>query len=130
MPLPRDLMDFRLRPGMYLMPIEFGSVVSFVCGYDLACEGGVLWGFREWLVCRLGRGNDLAWPALVVDALRADPSVASALGFSVVEDHRVVIDGFWRLLDEFFTEKDARGGACRIFVSYDAWLRGQSWYRP
>lgn len=37
-------------------------------GYDLALEGGVLRGLREWVITRLRGASNLAWPGLVLRA--------------------------------------------------------------
>src|SRR5262249_60017406 len=65
----RELFEtVRRRTGMYLHPETYASVAGFVCGYDAAYEGGVLAGFREWLVIRLETGSNLGWSALVLHA--------------------------------------------------------------
>src|SRR5687767_7604818 len=58
----------RERTGMYFQEQTYAVVAAFVLGYDQACEGGVLTGFREWLVMRIGRGSNLTWPPLVLHA--------------------------------------------------------------
>ena len=56
----------RRRPGMYFQSPSYDCVAAFVQGYDAACDGRLLLGFREWLVRQLGYGANLAWPALVL----------------------------------------------------------------
>ena len=41
---------------MYVLNETYESAAAFVLGYDAACEGGPLMGFREWLVLRIGSG--------------------------------------------------------------------------
>ena len=46
----RELFEaVRKYTGMYVYPETYQAVSALVLGYDLACEGGVLEGFREWL---------------------------------------------------------------------------------
>src|SRR5688572_4551159 len=49
---------------MYIQPETYAVAAAFVLGYDQACEGGVLVGFREWLVVRVGTGPNLNWIGL------------------------------------------------------------------
>ena len=46
--------NVRANPGMYIPNATYEAVAAFVLGYDIACEGGVLVGFREWLIPRVG----------------------------------------------------------------------------
>src|SRR5688500_13679305 len=72
----RELFDrVRKRTGMYLAKESYAEAAAFVLGYDLAQDGRVMRGFREWLVMRLGTGSNLTWSALVLHA--AFPGAAS-----------------------------------------------------
>ncbi|MEU7947361.1 hypothetical protein AB0C50_22010 [Micromonospora taraxaci] len=107
---------------------SFNSVAAFVLGFDAATNGGLLSGFREWLIVRINDGNNLAWPALAgrllaVDCPHGDPG-------------RVCADcgdqgGFELLgvLDEFLAIKEERNGLAKIFDAYLEWLKKQQWYR-
>ncbi|MDX6744656.1 hypothetical protein [Actinocorallia sp. A-T 12471] len=93
--------------------------MAFVLGCDAGTSGVLLAGFREWLIVRLGDGNNLSWPALVERIVGsagsgADPANSSDL---------------FELLDEFLVLRDDRAGMVKIFDSYLTWLKGQEWYR-
>jgi len=104
--------------GMFVPGQTYAEVVAFVLGYDYACEGGVLVGFREWLAVRLGSGFNLFWSALVLDvtfpsatspqdAVHADPAA-----------ERRAIDTLFDLLDEFDKARYRRDGLQNIFLAY------------
>ena len=57
---------FVQRPGMYVMRQDFGSVSSFLIGYDLALDGKPLSGFRDFVAKRFGIDSGaLTWPGLI-----------------------------------------------------------------
>ena len=120
----------RTRTGMYVPGERYWEVAALVLGYDLACEGGVLAGFREWMVVRVGLGNNLAWPALVLavafpDAV--DPLEAvQASGAS----QRHAIDVMFRLIGEFDDARGNQDGLRKIYLEHERWLRSQEWYGP
>src|SRR5262245_323154 len=92
----------RKRPGMYLPCWDtFPEVVGFVTGYDYACEGGTLCGFKQWLVLRLGFGSNLGWPALVLDAAFPDSKDSEAELSAGSRAQRHAIDTLFNLLAEF-----------------------------
>ena len=104
---------------MYLLEETYVVVAAFIQGYDEAYEGGLLAGFREWLVVRLVGGQNLAWPALVLhaafpgsrspqDALRSEP-----------DGDRVAIDTLFRLLTEFDETRKKHDGLRSIFVAFE-----------
>jgi hypothetical protein len=66
MPLPTHIENVKKYPKMYLSKMEFNVAAGFLQGYDLATEGGLLIGFREWLILQVGYGNNLSWPELVL----------------------------------------------------------------
>ncbi|MFV8755030.1 hypothetical protein ACNOYE_31150 [Nannocystaceae bacterium ST9] len=109
----------RKRPGMYMDPTTLRVASAWLRGYDTACEGGVLHGFREWLIVRSDGGNNFAWEALV-DALVPEHEQHTAAG----------AERLFALVAEFRSEVHRRGGLRRIFVDYDEWLRAQPWYDP
>jgi hypothetical protein len=116
--------------GMWLSDETYAAAEAFVAGYDAACEGGVLAGFREWLVMRVGSGGNLAWPALVLDL--AFPQVTSprdALSEGA-KAHRHAIDTLFGLLAEFDEERAKHDGLRRIYAAYEEWLQKQDWARP
>jgi hypothetical protein len=50
----------------------YGAGVAFILGCDAGTSGILLSGFREWLIVRLHDGNNLSWPALVLQVVSAE----------------------------------------------------------
>src|SRR5215831_7158032 len=129
MGFPENLHRVFTHPGMYVHPVSFGTVTALVEGYDMALHGGLLFGFDEWLVVKVGGGNNLAWPALVLDlAFPGKGNPRKRLGRAKNEE--VAINALSKLLEEFLTEREKQDGLRRIFLSHERWLRKQSWYGP
>jgi hypothetical protein len=120
MSLPAPLEGLRRQTGMYVNPPTFDGVVAFIDGYDMALSGGLLVGFREWLIVRANEGNNLTWGALV----------ASLIDHSHGRDDKLSIARLFATLDEFVALRTADGGLRRIYVHYERWLRTQDWYTP
>ncbi|MCM2417745.1 hypothetical protein [Streptomyces sp. RKAG293] len=60
---------FRKRPGMFIPkgdPLGFDQAVTFLLGMDVGSGDALLFGFREFLVLKLGEGHNLTWSGLVV----------------------------------------------------------------
>jgi len=125
MPLPHAVEMVRRHPGMYLRRVDFDVAVAFVQGFDAATSGGLLVGFREWLVLRLNDGHNLSWPELL---LKIHQSEGSGTPSTSVEETRVSF--LFSTLEEFVAERGRPAGTRSIFVRYDDWLRGQDWYGP
>jgi hypothetical protein len=125
MPLPHELEMVRRYPGMYLRRVDFDGAVAFVHGFDVATNGGLLVGFREWLIVRLNGGNNLAWSELL---LSLDQSERAGDPSAATEEARVAF--LFSTLDEFLTEREQLAGMRSIFVRYDDWLRAQDWHGP
>lgn len=54
------------RIGMYITDEEISSAISFIGGFDYACDYSVLDGFREWLVSEyFESGNPFGWGYLL-----------------------------------------------------------------
>jgi hypothetical protein len=127
--LPVAITDYRKlfslvarRPLMYLIRDDFPTVVAFVEGCDQGNAGGLLAGFREWLITRLGYGNNLTWWALVLlvaepgmdDSPHPDPQTPEA-------DARAR-QTLYALLDEFLALTAEHGGRRRIHAAHQTWL--------
>jgi len=125
MSLPEVLANLRKRPGMYLSPATYDTAVAFVDGYDTATQGGLLVGFREWLVVKLGEGNNLVWSALVSDLMQCTTGMKE---IKSPDDHKAAIEFLFATLDQFLNERDEWGGMRRIYVAYERWLHRQDWY--
>lgn len=126
--LPPVLAEVRKRPGMYLPVTTYEAAVAFVLGYDSAINGGLLWGFREWLIVRLAEGNNLAWPGLVLELIRSRS--ASSAGPQSSDEQRAAVESLLAIIEEFLSERDRVGGGRRIYAIYEQWLQSQDWYGP
>lgn len=104
---------------MYLLQETYPVIAAFVQGYDEACEGGLLAGFREWLVVRLMTGSNLGWPSLVLHAAFPDaPSPQDALRSEPDGDH-VAIDTLFSLLAEFDEVRRGHDGLLSVFAAFE-----------
>jgi hypothetical protein len=118
------------RTSMYIRDATYGAVVAFVVGYDVASEGGVLIGFREWLIPRVGAGNNLTWQMLVLQLAfpnAVDPSAAASAN---TEAEKHAINVLFELIAEFDDSRQAPDGLRTVYLDYERWLRTQDWYVP
>jgi hypothetical protein len=107
---------------MWVHPVTYDVVAAFVAGFDTACEGGVLVGFKEWLVPRVGSGRNLGWERLVLDV--AFPNAISARDALAGEAaNRHAIDTLFDLIEQFDKARSEFEGLNEIFVAYDEWVR-------
>lgn len=125
MPLPHVLENVGKRPGMYLRRVQFDAAIAFVQGFDAATNGGLLVGFKEWLVLRTKDGHNLSWPELVS---MLDKPARVGTPSEAAEEARVTF--LFSTLNEFVAERERPAGIRSIFVRYDEWLRAQNWYGP
>lgn len=122
--------NIRMRTGMYLQEETYAAAAAFVLGYDMAAQGGVLIGFREWLIARLGAGNSFTWTALVLHLAFPGQSDPQAALQSTAAAQRHAIDTLFRLIAEFDDDRSAPDGLRRIYFEYEQWLQKQEWYGP
>jgi hypothetical protein len=120
MAFPPIFAEVRKAPGMFLPATTYEAAASFVQGYDTATDGGLLLGFREWLIPRLDGGNNLGWPRLVLEIMQLKKPAA--------EDPQAAIEHLFNTIEAFLDERGQRGGARRIFATYERWLQKQDWY--
>jgi hypothetical protein len=121
MSLPPELANVGKRPSMYLRVNTYDVAVAFVDGYDFALSGGLLVGFREWLIVRVDGADNMAWTELVLLTL-GDPEAQG--------EQSELIKGLFRVLEEFMAVRDVYGGLRRIYAAYEKWLQRQDWYKP
>ena len=122
----RELFEhIRTRFGMYVQEETYAAATALVLGYDLACEGGVLAGFREWLVVRLGDGQNLAWTALVLHAAFPSTTGSRQALLASPEAQRHAIDVLFKLLAEYESVRTGADGLKGVFLAYDRWLAQQ-----
>ena len=107
------------RPGMFVSEPHFSNMCSFLNGYDFANDGGVLVGFREWLVTTLEYGDNFTWDGLINHYI--------LINFpEFTEKDKVEKLGTFIL--NFLEEKEKYRGLKLIYINYELWLRAQSWY--
>jgi hypothetical protein len=119
--------SMRKHTGMYVLGETFAEVTAFVDGYDQACEGGTLCGFKEWLVVRLGlkNGANLHWPALILDAAFPGSKDSRAEVSADSRAQRRAIDTLFDLLPEFDEARSKHDGLKKIFLESAQWPRGR-----
>jgi hypothetical protein len=121
--------DIRRRPGMWLPAIDYDVAAAFVLGADSACYGGLLFGFREWLIVKVDGGNNLAWTELLL-RLALPETIYPRQQLKQLTDQRPVVDFLFQTICDFVHERDRMDGARSIFLEYEKWLRRQDWYDP
>jgi hypothetical protein len=129
MGMPEVFKRIRKHPLLYIRRREFYDVVAFVNGFDSAIAGGLMIGLHEWLITKLGEGENLAWDELVLRLTFPNvetPSQHLLLG----NNQAIAFESLFALLEEFFNDRDAYNGLRRIYLQYECWLKRQSWYGP
>ena len=131
MSFPPVFAQVRQRPGMHLPAITYAGAASYVLGYDAATNYGLLLGFREWLIVRLGMGNNLAWTALAHELIQRQAQKTKPTDSShIADDDLLLVEGLFNVIEMFLRERDQPDGLRRIFAEYERWLRTQDWYGP
>jgi len=119
------------RPAMFGLDGSFREVSIFLEGVDLAKEGALLSGFREWLVVEVGAGNNLSWKALVLRLAFPDGVPASNIVRGLApSDDQMAAEKLFDVLSRYRTARRRQNGLLQIFDSYLKWLRRQEWYGP
>lgn len=113
----------RNRTGMYVQQETYVVVAAFVLGYDEAHEGGVLAGFREWLVVRLDGSANLDWPSLVLQVAFPNARVPEDELTGTPNGDRHAIETLFDLIIEFDVARAGRNGLVNILVAYERWER-------
>lgn len=129
MPLPEPLQHVRQRPKLFMSAVTFDAAVAFLNGYDVAQSGALMCGFREWLVVKVGCGNNLVWYALVLE-LAFPGAEDPRKQLTENNDHAAVIELMFDLLEQYRAEAESYQGLRRIHLRYENWLRQQEWYGP
>ncbi len=120
----------RLRPGNYVGSTRFDVIAGYLQGLDAGNEGGLLQGFREFLVMKADDGVNLVWVGLVLLLALPDDQYESQSEFASPEAEKKAVDTLFDLLEEFMALRKENGGLRRIFRDYEKWLRQQDWYDP
>jgi hypothetical protein len=122
----RELFEaIRTRTSMFLPEETYVAVAALILGYDLACEGGVLVGFREWLVVRVDGGSNVGWESLVLYAAFPSAKDVHKAVRASPKAQRHAIDTLFELLGEYESVRDRQDGLKHIFVAFDRWLHEQ-----
>lgn len=128
MDYPKLFAEIHKRPGLYGLDGSYRDYCTFLLGVDAGNDGTLLTGFTELLVPRVGSGNNLTWPSLVLHL--AFPERTSGWHEEAAGAGRdAAVDLLFSLLAEFFERRIASGGTAEIFDEYLTWLKAQSWYR-
>jgi hypothetical protein len=118
------------RSGLYGLDGSFEQFAAFISGVDAGNDWQLLTGFREWLIIRLGDGNNLTWPGLVLRLAFPGgwPGLRDRL--KDPDQNRIASETLFRLLDEFLARRATPGEPAGIFDEYLTWRNAQSWYKP
>jgi hypothetical protein len=106
---------------MYLIEPTYDVVVAYVQGFDEAYEGGLLEGFKEWLLMRLDGGDNLSWVGLVPYIAFREAHSARAEALKSAEAQRHAIDTLFGLLAEFDDLRAKYSGLRTILRDYEKW---------
>jgi hypothetical protein len=129
MSLPPVLDHVKKHPGMHFHKVEFDLLAAFINGFNLGGNGGLLVGFHEWLVVKLGYGNNLPWDALVL-RLTFPEAESPSTQLLQSDNQKRAVESLFGLLESFLKESEAADGLRKIFLRYEGWLKRQDWYGP
>ena len=118
MRLNEIMIGLRDRTLMWVRSEDFNSVVSFIDGYDTACENGPLCGFNQWLGVRAQLGANWHWSALVL--YLACPDVHRGVPLPEAAD-KAARKRLFELFLEFDAERAKPDGLMSIFDAYSRW---------
>lgn len=112
----------RTRPGVFGLNGSFYPTAMFLEGFDTGRSGGLLRGFREWLVLRRGERCSLQWPLLVlqealpgIDAGRwKQPDLLTA------DQEGRAVDHLFSLVLEFLDIQSDPRRLARMYAEYEA----------
>ena len=116
--------EFKKRPGMYIFNCEsFDAVCGLLRGCDFSSS--CLEGFREFLIVKVGRGDNLIWEVLVLELAHPgyiDNYEAQANIRNAPHEIRVLFD----LIEEFLEIRKGHEGLRHIFAAYEKWKTAES----
>lgn len=115
------------RTGMYVAPATFRMVVAYLNGYNDAIHGGLLQGFREWLIVRANGGNNSLWHAIIPHIILPDADDPNAAIDESEANNARAIQMLETLFNEFSADLE-QDGLRGVFHAYEKWLSTQSWY--
>ncbi|MFE4172472.1 hypothetical protein ACFRR7_10470 [Streptomyces sp. NPDC056909] len=109
--------QLRARPGMYGLTGTYHPTAMLLLGFDLARDGGVLRGFREWLIVRKGERSSFVWYALVFQEALPGISLRN-WGHLEPEQDRRAVDHLFSLVLEFLDIRDDAEKLARMYAEY------------
>jgi len=113
MALPETLVVLKDKPSSYLLRVDYESLTSALTGFDLACHGGLLIGFREWLLVRANSAKNMSWQVLVLHLAFPDSSEPQT-ELKSDEGQSLANESLFKLLSEFRSEKSKFNGMHKI----------------
>jgi hypothetical protein len=119
--------EMHRRPQLYGLDGSYHDYCTFLLGFDAGNDGGLLTGFTESLVPRVGAGDNLTWTSLVLH-LAFPGRTAGWRDEAAGNGRQTAVDLLFALLDEFLERRSAAGGTAAIFDEYLTWRKAQSWY--
>jgi hypothetical protein len=111
------------QPQTHGIDNTYPSVTAFILGCDAGSSWGMLTGFKEWLVVRLGKGHDLAWPILVRHL-----TITGWIHPLTPQSDAEAVTTLFQLLAEFMDQREQPNGLAKIFKDHQTWLNTQAWY--
>ena len=109
--------------------MKFDVGVAFLLGVNAANNNLILEGFREWLIPKLGHGSNLPWSELVLYLVFPDADFPRHC-LKQQTDEKNAFDVLFKLLQEFWQERESSYGLRWIYLKYQKWVSKQEWYFP
>ncbi len=122
--------NFKRRPSGFVTPTTYFTITSYLLGVDAALHSGLLIGYHEWLVPRVGAYENVRWPQLTLVLAFPEVKVPSICEHKLrnPDNEKHAIDSLFKCLDAFFAERSMDNGLRHIFQRYQLWLSAQEWY--
>lgn len=121
--------EIHQRPGLYGLDGSYAQFCVFIDGVNAGNDWRLLDGFREWLITRLGAGNNLVWRSLVLHLAFPGADAAGRDVSGDAERDRAATGTLFVLLDEFLDRSQRSNGLAEIYDEYLTWLKAQSWHK-
>lgn len=106
------------QPGLFVQSGRYETVCAYIDGYDSALRGGILSGFRYWLLSEGTEWNNLPWWAIVRRHVFPNIDPASALSDSESDEALAALAVYL----ERYLECIMSNGLVFIFHKYTKWL--------
>ncbi|WP_157631248.1 hypothetical protein [Catelliglobosispora koreensis] len=95
--------------------------MAFIEGCNAGNDWGLLVGFREWLLMRIGKRSNLVWPALVAQIAFPHEESRPQLQAHDEQQDSELKQALFELLDQFLIERERPHGVSKIFEQYSEW---------